>query len=99
MTHFIGSMVLALVMIIPLWLAFSIYSGFAVWLLWGWFVVPLGVQPITVAWAIGLSSLVCLLIPMPPKGAKEKTSVHTGAIILKPLVMLAVGYIASRYMP
>ena len=43
------------------WLISLVYSGFAVYLVWGWFVVPLGVMPISLPWAIGLCCLAGLL--------------------------------------
>lgn len=39
-------------------IACSVYQGYVFAILWGWFIIPLGVVPITTAQAIGLMLLI-----------------------------------------
>ncbi len=43
------------------WLISLVYSSFAFYLVWGWFVVPFGIMPISLPWALGLCCLAGLL--------------------------------------
>lgn len=38
-----------------------IYAGWVIWLFWGWFVVPLGVRPISPLHGIGIDIIVSFL--------------------------------------
>jgi hypothetical protein len=77
--------------------------AFAVWVLWGWFLVPLGVPPIGIAWAIGLVSLASLFQYMPPTPAppvpaeQEKWTKLAGDCARAP-VALAIGWAAKQFM-
>jgi len=81
----------------------GIWWGYAIHVLWAWFVVPLGVVPIKLAHAYGLSVLFGLFLNT--RGleiGKEKssddwaTSVTIG--IIMPAIGLLFGYIALGFM-
>jgi hypothetical protein len=76
----------------------GVYDGFVVWVLWGWFVVPLGVPQIGVAWAIGVSVLVGVLAPTPPPAPDGKRTDHFAAVAFKPALALLIGWIAKQFM-
>jgi hypothetical protein len=40
------------VMAIPI----IIWNAYVLWIMWGWFIVPLGAPPISVAWAVGIAA-------------------------------------------
>lgn len=87
----------------------SIIEGFVVRLLWGWFVVPFGVSPISLAWAIGLSVTIGALAPAPTQrttcmlkkySTADKIADAFGIMFLRPGMLLLVGYIVHRaFMP
>lgn len=86
---------------ISVWFVSVLYSGLVLKLLWSWFVVPFGVMPITIAWAIGLSCIIELA-----KGVPASLKAHeTDPAILelfKPYLgitlFLVVGFIAHLFM-
>jgi hypothetical protein len=76
----------------------TLYSGFIMLKLWGWFVVPLGVGAITLPWAIGL----CIMISA-AKGWPSCVDDETpGWEIIKPFfsntLFLVLGYIVQGFM-
>ena len=46
--------------------------GFVLFKLWGWFIVPLGMVPISISWALGLAALVSVFNP----NFKSKASIE-----------------------
>ena len=74
--------------------------GFTLSVLWGWFMVPLGVRAITLAHAYGLLTLATVL--RPSSLSKEQRDKPVGErfaeIVSLCLVALLFGYIASRFM-
>lgn len=44
--------------IVPMWIALVFYRGLMFSLMWGWFLVPIGVRSITTSQAIGISFVV-----------------------------------------
>jgi hypothetical protein len=80
-------------------------NGFVISKLWEWFIVPLGVQNITIAWALGFSTFVGLFqshnlfsgnnIENP----KEKVITAISIAISRPLVALGFGYLWHCFMP
>lgn len=81
----------------------GIWWGYAIHVLWAWFVVPMGVSSISIAQAYGLSVLVSLF--MNTRGldvGKEKTSdewvVSVTIGVLMPAVALLFGWIAVGFM-
>ncbi len=75
----------------------SIYDGVVIYFMWTWFMVPLGVLPITVAWAIGLSALFRHMAPIPTPGGTTESG-WLSASLLRPLSVLVIGYVAHTFM-
>lgn len=84
----------------------TITCGFAMSMVWKWFVVPLGVSPIGIVHAVGLSVLLCLMRPSVSTDhlAKKKgyqAAVHALSqavlrITFTPAFALAMGYVLHR---
>jgi len=81
----------------------GIWWGYAIHVLWAWFVVPIGLPAISIAQAYGLSVLFGLF--MNTRGldvGKEKTSdewaVSVTIGVLMPAVALLFGWIAVGFM-
>jgi hypothetical protein len=80
----------------------SILKGYVFSILWGWFIVPLGMPAVTVPWAIGISILVSLATyqynandeKKDPDGLTKALSVG----LVLPLFSLLFGYIAHSFM-
>lgn len=94
-------MILLIVAVFSIWIISVLYAGLTLTFLWSWFVVPLGVMPINMAWAIGLSCIVGLA-----KGVPASLKIYeTDPSILemfKPYLgitlFLVFGYIAHLFM-
>ena len=77
-----------------------VFYGFVFSVLWGWFIVPLGIAAITVPHAIGIAAVVNLLrLAMEGKlhekcSYKEKLMIATAA----PALLLLFGYIVTLFM-
>lgn len=77
----------------------SLYYAFALYTLWGWFVVPLGIAKISMAHAYGLS-----LIPTTILGTRglyapeDKRKEAAVAAALVPAIGLLAGWIALSFM-
>jgi hypothetical protein len=75
-----------------------LYSGLTLMVLWAWFVVPFGVMPVTLPWAIGLCVIITAVKGV-PSGLSEENWLWTA---LKPFAVctlcLALGYIAHLFM-
>ena len=93
---FYGSLIV-LPAVVVFGVALSIYEGWALWTLWGWFVVPLGIKPITIPWAIGLMALITLT-RKPSTYRKENRSPDFMKIILTPIVAVCIGQVANQWM-
>ena len=97
--------VLAFVAYIVAAIPLYFFSGWVLAKLWGWFVVPLGVVPITLAWAVGLSVLVGLFRPVPVSRRDPETPFGTYLLsilinsFLLTLIAWVIGGIALHYMP
>jgi hypothetical protein len=74
------------------------WTGFVVMRLWGWFAVPAGFKPITVAWAYGLLCLVSAFKTLPKKSEDEPWTTIVAKAALGPLLSLAFGWIAHAAM-
>jgi len=84
--------VLALLASVP---ALMAWNGFVLMKLWGWFAVPAGFRPLTVAWAYGIVCLVGLFKRHPGKEAIARpVSEDIGYAVVCPLFGLAFGYLA-----
>lgn len=78
----------------------SILRGYVLSILWGWFVVPFGVPPISVAWAIGISVLVTLLTTQYVKtegDSKPDFVTMTFFGISIPLIAWFIGFIVHSF--
>jgi hypothetical protein len=76
------------------------WEGFVIAKLWRWFLVPLGVPPVTISHAIGISTLTWLLthqINLAEK--KELDSLETMLIVFVRFAMaLGIGWVAMKVM-
>lgn len=83
------------------WLLGIIYSGFAISVLWSWFVVPLGIMQISIPWAIGLCCIAGVVkggpIKMPDKD-DESPSFKMLMIYVGITAYLFAGYICQKLM-
>jgi hypothetical protein len=77
-----------------------ILNAWALSVLWGWFVVPLGVNALGIAHAFGVSLVASLLVrPHRDKTTnKEEYAAEIVKVILVPLMALLFGYIAVGFM-
>lgn len=81
--------------------ALILWQGYVLWVMWGWFIVPLGAPEINVPWAIGFAAVVHMLQPIthdPPAQSKTESTMRIIGPILRPAFILLVGYIAKQYM-
>lgn len=77
---------------------FAIWHGFALSIMWGWFIVPyFHVEPLRIPYAIGIAYTVSFLTHQTTKEEPETAQVVTMAI-LKPLVLLAAGWIVKWFL-
>lgn len=95
---------LAVALAVPLILIVAIpavlINGYVMWVLWGWFVVPLGVQQVSIAWAIGLAILINAMVGViVPEEREEKWYMPLLKVyLLRPGGALLGGYVAKLYM-
>ncbi len=83
-----------LAIIVPL----SIWKGFVLSILWGWFLVPLGVPAIGTAHAIGIAVLVSMLTYQHRKSSSEVSLEPLFLSFVSPLFALAIGHIVKGFM-
>jgi hypothetical protein len=76
----------------------AIYGGVVFWLMWGWFMVPLGLPQIGIAWAIGLSTIVVLVTPTVPNAPQGERTEHLTNVLGKPAFALLIGWVAKQFM-
>lgn len=74
--------------------------GWALKVLWGWFLVPFGVAQIGVAHAIGICAATSLLTSKARMGDNSWSGLWTatGAAVVIPLLAVAVGWVAHSWM-
>jgi hypothetical protein len=73
-------------------------EGFILSIMWGWFVVPFGIQQISVPWAIGLCGIASILGNAQIPVDEDKKKKHALNVLLRPWLILLVGYIAKQFM-
>lgn len=74
--------------------AFAVWRGYILSILWGWFLVPLGVSPITIPLAIGFSLIVGYFTNAMSKRKDENDVLDTALeLTIAPLLFLAIGWI------
>ena len=76
----------------------AVVDGWALMLLWNWFLVPLGLPPITgVPAAVGIG-LVAGLLASSYRPSKDKSiSELLTFLFVRPLVILLFGYVVHRF--
>jgi len=92
---------LALLAIIAGIAGLSVLNGWVLSVLWGWFVVPLGVAQLHTVGAIGLSLVVSLLVggnravTTGSSGTADESKAVTNLVIavLVPFVLLGIGWV------
>jgi hypothetical protein len=82
--------------------------GWALTMMWGWFVVPFGVMQISMPHALGLSGCIALFHGISTASTKNKSgeddspAVTVGKVfamtLIVPLVIVGVGYIFHYFM-
>ena len=80
---------------------FCIYNAWVLTILWGWFIVPLGVKALSIAHAYGFTLVTGLILGN--RGVKENKNKEdwTGSIVtwlLLPAIALFFGWIAVGFM-
>lgn len=90
MKEFSGAVVATLGFMVAV-LLIAIYYAFAVQLLWGWFVSPLGFKDVSLAHAYGLVLFVNLF------KTPEAKKVELSALLL-PAMCVLIGYIVKAWM-
>lgn len=77
------------------WMLSIIYIGFSATILWSWFIVPFGITPINLAWAVGLACLFGL-------GRGIPRSSEDNSELLMPYIsttlLLIIGYVSHIFM-
>lgn len=93
----LGEALFTLFIIVPLSM---IFSGFAISMLWDWFIVAtFGLKALTIAQAIGMGLLVTYLTVTIRKGDGSWTLGEKIAIsIFKPLIFLGLGWVVHLFM-
>lgn len=89
----IGVVVILLVLAAPL----AMLHGWVLSVLWRWFITPFGVQPIGVAWCIGISLLVGMFRSTSSPDNPDIAKV-IGRAIGGPLIALGMGAIVRAFM-
>lgn len=74
-------------------------NSLSVFLLWGWFAVPLlDADPIGIFGAFGLALLVGALVgPLPDKAKESGVAAAIGQALLRPVVAIAFGWAAHFF--
>jgi len=93
MITFIAGVLFASIILIPI----AIIRGYVLSILWGWFLVPLGVVEISVPHAIGFLLLIGLVTPNPNEKKEGKPLEKFLSTILSPLIAWLFGAIIHYY--
>lgn len=72
-------------------------EAIVIWVLWGWFVVPLGAPSITVAHAGGLALLLGAMSRVAKTGYEGDGWTWLGNVFMKYASVLTVGYVIKHY--
>ena len=93
-----GYIVIVLLAALPL----ALLKGLAISLLWGWFLVPLGVMPIGVVHGIGIASLCMLIAPTDERSDEhdpdEALIKALSKAVTRPLAALIIGFLVHLAM-
>lgn len=80
--------------------------GWALTMMWGWFVTPFGIQAIGMAHALGLASCIALFHGVSGGSSKSEKSESPAktcaklfaAVVVVPLIIVGIGWIIHQYM-
>lgn len=78
----------------------SVFSGFVLSILWGWFAVPLGIMSISIPHAIGISVLISSITQQidSRKRTKDEDTTYYVSAIIRPFVVLLMGWVVKSFM-
>lgn len=81
------------------WMLSIIYFGFSATILWSWFIVPFGITPINLAWAVGLACLFGLGKGI-PRSSEDNERLYSELLTpyINTTLLLIIGYIAHIFM-
>jgi uncharacterized membrane protein YgaE (UPF0421/DUF939 family) len=92
--------VFLLITLLPIYM---VINGVVLQIMWGWFIVPLGIRTITTLEAIGIA-LVIGLLTAKPRNEITKKETSTEAVfsllgwLLSPVFVLLIGYVVHAFM-
>lgn len=94
------SVLIALILLIGIITGGYLLNGWALFKLWGWFIVPFGLPPLSIPWAIGVAIVVGFLTTHSiPKGQKEDDiSLALVVMFVRPLISVFIGWIVYSFM-
>lgn len=75
-----------------------ILSGFIIKIMWGWYMVPLGVPPVTVAHAIGIDILVTYILGSSKMNLDRTLGEIITDVVGKKLIFLLLAWIVHFFM-
>ncbi len=80
----------------------ALARGFVLSVLWGWFAIPLGLQPINPPLAIGIALVVSFLTHQHHASIKDEREtsqkwIDVANVILSPWLTLLMGYVIHTY--
>jgi len=93
----IGKVVISLFILVVFVLGLM-WTGFCLSSLWGWFVVPLGVNPIGIAHAIGISTVIAMFTYRFQKDETKGVGNAIAIMFVVPLLFLGFGWIVVQFM-
>lgn len=85
-------------MIVLITTLYYIYAGFVLTELWFWFIVPMGVIPITIPWAVGLMLTFSIAKGVLMVPSDRNTSLEISQLLIGPALVYLVGWIISTNM-
>jgi hypothetical protein len=75
-----------------------IWRGFVLSVMWGWFLVPIGLPNIGLALAIGISATVAMMTHQATQSSEKSDGGKAVAMLfVAPLLMLGVGWVVHQY--
>ena len=83
---------------IPMLVLGFILNGFAVYIMWGWFIEPLGVPGIGIAHSLGISFLVTFITHQDVQSPDRDLFEAFILLFSKPLLTLLFGWIFQAFM-
>lgn len=93
----LGVVMVAGLALVGVMILLALFGAFTISTLWGWFVVPFGVQTISLAHAYGLSVLASVF--MSTRGlVEQKAAVTLAQGVMLNIFALLLGFIAVQFM-